>query len=126
MHSRKTSPKSLAPPKLQSRRRKRKAKPFDPDAYFTQKLAPALEALEARANERAELRIVKSLHRDFDTVVKSPDFSAWLKTLPEARQKEVRESEDGFVAADAVTEFKGYADKQKKAKEKTNSGSSPR
>lgn len=92
-------------------------KTFDPDAYFTEKLAPALNALETRANDRAELRIVKSIHRDFETVVKSAEFGGWLKTLPEAKQKEIRESEDGFVAADAVTEFKGYADKQKKAKQ---------
>lgn len=92
-------------------------KAFDPDAYFKDAIVPALEKLEARANDRAELRIVKSIHRDFETVVKSPEFGGWLKTLPEPRQKEIRESEDGFVAADAVTEFKGYVEKQKKAKE---------
>lgn len=92
-------------------------KTFDPDAYFKQAIVPALEQLESRANERAELRIVKSLHRDFETVVKSTEFSAWLKTLPEERQKEIRDSEDGFVAADAVSEFKGFTDKQKKAKD---------
>lgn len=92
-------------------------KAFDPDSFFKSVVVPALQEVEARNNERAELRIVKSVHRDFDTVVRSPDFAAWLKTLPEERQKEVRESNDGFVAADAVTEFKGYAEKQKKAKE---------
>lgn len=98
-------------------------KAFDPDAYFAEKLNPAFQALETRIKEqeqRAELRIVKRLHPDFDKVVKSSEFGEWLKTLPEAKQKEMRESEDGDVAADAVTEFKTYTDKQKKAKEKTN------
>lgn len=92
-------------------------KAFNPDAFFAEKLAPALKELEARANERAELRIVKSIHRDFDTVVKSEEFRGWLDALPADRQKEIRESEDGFVAADAVTEFKDHSAKQKKAKE---------
>jgi len=90
-------------------------KTFDPEAYFAEKLAPALQAFEARANEKAELRIVKSVHRDFDTVVKSPEFGTWLGTLTAERQKEIRESEDGFVAADAVTEFKGWKEKAAKA-----------
>lgn len=93
-------------------------KAFDPDAYFAEKLAPALQQLEARANEKAELRIVKSIHRDFETVVKSQEFAGWLKTLPEEKQKEFRDSEDGFVAADAVTEFKDWTAKQKKVAEK--------
>lgn len=93
-------------------------KTFDPDAYFAEKLAPALQQLEARANEKAELRIVKSIHRDFETVVKSQEFAGWLKTLPEEKQKEFRDSEDGFVAADAVTEFKDWTAKQKKVAEK--------
>lgn len=93
-------------------------KAFDPKAFFTESVLPALQQVEARANERAELRIVKSIHRDFETVVKTPEFATWLGTLAPARQKEVRESEDGFVAADAVTEFKKYSDEQKKAKAK--------
>lgn len=93
-----------------------KGQAFDPEKYFSEKVVPALQELEARNNEKAELRIVKSIHRDFDAVVKSEDFSGWLKTLPEDRQREVRESEDGFVAADAVTEFKTWRDRTKKDK----------
>ncbi len=93
-----------------------KGQTFDPEAFFATKIGPALEQLEARANERAELRIVKSVHRDFETVVKSPEFSSWLTALPEDRQKTIRESDDGFVAADAVTEFKAWRDKAAKQK----------
>jgi hypothetical protein len=95
-----------------------KGQTFDAEAFFTNKIGPALESLEARANERAELRIVKSIHRDFDAVVKSPEFVAWMGTLPEERQTEIRESTDGFVAADAVSEFKGFRDKAKQVKQK--------
>jgi hypothetical protein len=96
-----------------------KGQVFDQDAFIAEKIAPALSDIETRINERAELRIVKSIHRDFDAVMKSPDFAGWLGTLPADRQKAIRESEDGFVAADAVTEFKEakaktLADKQKK------------
>lgn len=98
-----------------------KGQTFDPEKYFSEKVVPALQQLEARNNERAELRIVKSVHRDFDAVVKTPEFSAWLKTMPEDRQKEIRESEDGFVAADAVTEFKTWRDKQGKTKQQQKS-----
>lgn len=93
-----------------------KGQTFDSEAFFAQKIGPALEQLEARANERAELRIVKSVHRDFEAVVKSPEFSSWLTALPEDRQKTIRESDDGFVAADAVTEFKAWRDKAAKQK----------
>lgn len=91
-----------------------KGEAFDQDKFITEKIKPALSDIEARLNQGAELRIVKSIHRDFDKVVKSPEFSAWLKALPEDRQKEVRESQDGLVAADAVTEFKGWSEKAKK------------
>lgn len=93
-----------------------KGQTFDSEAFFTSKIGPALESLEARANERAELRIVKSMHRDFDRVVASAEFGAWLVTLPTEEQTRIRESEDGFVAADAVTEFKAHREKQVKGK----------
>ena len=89
---------------------------FDAEAFFSTKIGPALSQLEARANERAELRIVKSMHRDFDQVVISPEFVAWLGTLPAEEQTRIRESEDGFVAADAVTDFKAYRKAQGQAK----------
>ena len=79
---------------------------FDAEAFFNTKIGPALTSLEARANERAELRIVKSIHRDFDTVVQSKEFGEWLGTLPAEQAAHIRDSEDGFVAADAVTDFK--------------------
>ena len=75
---------------------------FDADAFFQTKIGPALAQVEARA----ELRIVHTMHRDFDAVVKSDDFVNWLSTLPADEQKRIRESEDGFVAADAVTDYK--------------------
>ena len=90
-------------------------KDFDPKAFFTEQIAPALAEQEARANQRAEMRIVKSIHRDFDVVVKSEEFSKWLGTLAPERRKEVLESEDAFVASDAVTEFKAAKTAAEKA-----------
>lgn len=95
-----------------------KGQAFDQEKFFAEKIGPALQQIEDRANEKAELRIVKSIHRDFETVVKSPEFGAWLGTLTPERQTEVRESNDGFVAADAVTEFKVWKDKAEKEKAK--------
>lgn len=91
---------------------------FDAEAFFSTKIGPALAQLEARANERAELRIVKSMHRDFDQVVASPEFGSWLGTLPAEEQTRIRDSEDGFVAADAVTDFKAWRTAQQQAKAK--------
>jgi hypothetical protein len=95
-----------------------KGQTFDTEAFFNTKIGPALAQLETRANERAELRIVKSMHRDFDVVVRSPEFGAWLGTLSAEEQTNIRDSEDGFVAADAVTNFKAARDAQVKAKAK--------
>lgn len=95
-----------------------KGQTFDPKAFFETMIGPALAQVEARTNERAELRIVKSMHRDFDQVVASPEFSAWLGTLPAEEQAHIRDSEDGFVAADAVTDFKAWRTAQQQAKTK--------
>lgn len=95
-----------------------KGQTFDPDAFFNTKIGPALEQLEARTNERAELRIVKSIHRDFDQVMQSKEFSDWLGTLPEPERIRIRNSEEGVVAADAVTDFKAYRDAEAKKKQK--------
>lgn len=112
------SPAIAAEAAVAQARAESKGQTFDPEAFFTTKIGPALESLEARANERAELRIVKSIHRDFDQVVASPDFVAWLGALPAEEQTRIRESEDGFVAADAVTAYKAVRAKQ--AQGKTN------
>jgi hypothetical protein len=94
-----------------------KGQTFDPEAFFAQKIGPALGEIEARANARAERRILISIHRDFDAVVKSPEFSEWLKRLPPERHTEIVNSDDALVAADAVTEFKARA----KPKQSTSS-----
>ena len=94
-----------------------KGQTFDSEAFFAQKIGPALQDMEARANERAELRIVKTMHRDFETVVRSPEFAGWLGTLPPEEQTRIRESDDGFVAADAVTDFKAWREKAKQQKQ---------
>lgn len=112
------SPAVAAEAAIEKANAEAKGQTFDPEAFFTNKIGPALTELEARANERAELRIVKSIHRDFDTVVKQPEFVEWLGTLPVEEQTRIRESDDGFVAADAVTAFKDAMAKRDKGRGK--------
>lgn len=89
---------------------------FNPTEFYEKSIAPALAQLETRVNVAAELRVVKALHRDFDQVMKDPAFAAWIATLPAERQTYYRDSEDGLVAAEAITEFK--AAKEAAAKDK--------
>ena len=92
-----------------------KGEAFDPESYFAEKLSPALMAMEARMQEASEMKLVKFMHPDFDTVCKSPDFDTWLKTLPAEKRKSVVESTDALVAAGAVTDFKTWRDAKAKA-----------
>lgn len=99
--------------------------PFDPEAYFAEKVSPALKEAEDRANRNAELRILKYAHPDYQTVlyadpknrVYTPEFEAWNKSQTPERQKAIQESEDAIEIAGFVTEFKGWKAAQAKAAE---------
>lgn len=101
-----------------------KGQPFDPEKYHAEKLAPALNALEARitkASEEAQLELVTYIHSDFEQIVQSEDFKKWLGTLTKERHDQVVGSPRAIVAAQAVTEFKGWKETAaKEAKKKTS------
>lgn len=95
-----------------------KGQVFDPEAYHAEKLAPALQAMEARiakVSEEAQTELLEFMHPDFESVLKGDDFKAWLLTLPEDRRKTVVESPRAVVAGKAITEFKTW--KEAAAKE---------
>lgn len=93
-------------------------KPFDGEAYFAEKIGPALEVAKAQANEAAQTELLEFMHPDYGTTVNSPEFKAWLQSLPAERQKEVAESPRAVVAGRAITEFKDWSAKAQKAQER--------
>lgn len=96
---------------------------FDPDAYFAEKVGPALAEAEARANRNAEVRILKYAHPDYQTVIYADpkeglytdEFKAWNATQTPERQKLIQDSEDAIEIAGIVTEFKAWKAAQAKA-----------
>lgn len=97
--------------------------PFDPEAYFAEKVGPALEQAEARANRNAEIRILRYAHPDYQTVlyadvnngVYTPEFEAWRVAQPPERQRAIQDSEDAIEIAGIVSEFKAHRAAQAKA-----------
>jgi hypothetical protein len=67
-----------------------------------------------QVREATEQRLLTVLHPDWNTVVKSPEFAAWMGTLPADKAKKYGESDDAFVAAEAFTEFKAFKPKGQK------------
>lgn len=101
-----------------------KGQVFDPEAYHTEKLAPALQAMEARiakVSEEAQTELLEYMHPDFETVLKTDEFKAWLLTLAEDRRKTVVESPRAVVAGKAITEFKEWREKAAKEAAKKKS-----
>lgn len=93
--------------------------PFDLDKYHAEKLAPALQNMEARiakASEDAQTELLAYMHPDFEEYLKTDTFKAWLQTLPEDRRTAVIESPRASVAGKAITEAKEWQAKAEKAK----------
>ena len=55
-----------------------------------------------------EKKILRSYHRDWVDVVRSPEFVNWQKTLPQDEQDKLLNSIDGEFVADKITEFKSF------------------
>lgn len=93
-------------------------KPFDADAFFAEKIGPALETVKAQANESAQTELLEYMHPGYSATLKTPEFNTWLQSLPAARQKEVVESPRAVVAGKAIAEFKDWHAKAQKAQER--------
>lgn len=91
---------------------------FDPETYFAEKLSPALQAMETRINDAAQAELLEFMHPNYVEVLKTKDFKDWLQTLPEDRRKTVVHSPRAVVAGAAITEFKAYQEKAKKARDR--------
>lgn len=89
---------------------------FDAEGYFSQKLAPALQAMEARMTEAAQAEMLEALQPGYEATVKKPEFAAWLKTLPAERQQTVLNSNRAVVAVNALKEFSEWVTKAEKDK----------
>jgi hypothetical protein len=97
--------------------------PFDPDKYHAEKLAPALEAMEARivkVSEEAQTELLAYMHSDYEDFLKTDTFKAWLQTLPADRREFVVTSPRAVVAGSAITEAKKWAEAKQKAEKKAN------
>jgi hypothetical protein len=88
------------------------AKPAD--APFTPDVKTLITEAVTQVREATEQRLLTVLHPDWNTVVKSPEFAAWMGTLPAEKAKKYGESDDAFVAAEAFTEFKAFKPKGQK------------
>ncbi len=99
-----------------------KGQTFDPEAYHAEKLAPALQKMEARiaqVSEEAQTELLAYIHPDYEAYLKTDTFSNWLKSLPEDRRKAVVESPRAVVAAQAITDAKAWQAKAEKAKKQS-------
>lgn len=100
-----------------------KGQTFDPDKYYQEKVAPALEEIQARSTkelEEAQYDLLTFMHSDYEQVIKSDGFKKFLDTLPADRRKTVVESPRAIVAAQAITDFKAW-DKEQTAKAEAQS-----
>jgi len=84
------------------------------DAPFTPDVKTLITEAVTQVREATEQRLLTVLHPDWNTVVKSPEFAAWMGTLPADKAKKYGESDDAFVAAEAFTEFKAVKPKGQK------------
>lgn len=67
--------------------------------------------LQAALEERDQKQAVKDLkreHKDWETVVVSPDFKLWKNGLSEAQQEEFDSTWDADVVAGYITQFKTH------------------
>lgn len=53
-----------------------------------------------------ETKLLRTYHRDWVEVVRSPEFAAWELTLPPEEQAQLKSSNDGEYIADKITQFK--------------------
>lgn len=85
-------------------------KPFDQEAYYAEKVAPALKELEARAAQQqarlmAEARQYARLdakHEDWESAINSPEFVTWAYRngpTPEERQQQWQLEQSNPAAA---------------------------
>lgn len=91
---------------------------FDLEKYHAEKLAPALQAMEARigkATEDAQIELLTYMHVDYEAFLKTDDFKAWLQTLPADRKEFIVQSPRAVVAGAAITEAKKWSEDKRKA-----------
>jgi len=90
---------------------------FDPDAYYTKKLTPALQQMEARLGESVQEALLESTHPNFEATLKEPEFVEYLGQLPAAESDRIKGSPKASVAAAALTDYKAWKAKKAKADE---------
>lgn len=80
------------------------------DQRVQERINPEIEKIkdEVRreyANKFTDFEL-KSYHRDWNAVVKSPEFKTWMDKLPEAERTTLMNSEDASVVAQTIDKFK--------------------
>lgn len=74
------------------------------ETLMQQRLDPALSALESKVETKLESRRVARTHPDWVDVCKSPEFTAWINTKPNAA--EIVSSNDSDTVIKTINEFK--------------------
>jgi hypothetical protein len=75
-----------------------------PSVNFDEKVAQVKEDL----TKEMQTNLLRIQHRDFLTVIQSPDFSVWKQTLPAEDQAELDNSWDAMYLGEKITAFKDW------------------
>ena len=86
------------------------------------RVAPALQEAETRIEQKMEMKALKKVVPDWESVVTGQTFKEWLGRQPQDYQKQVNDSWDADFVASAISNFKSNTAPQPK-KEVSNARS---
>lgn len=77
-----------------------------------------LKTVESEIERKLEMRALSRQHKDWETVVASPEFNLWkANVLPKEQAATLEESWDAEFVAEKLTEFKAWKDKAGQARQ---------
>lgn len=74
-----------------------------------ERLAPEIQRVREEASQKIVDLTIRQQHRDWNKVVRSPEFAEWLAAKPQAERDAIQYSDDPDVVADHITTFKAAA-----------------
>ena len=88
--------------------------PVIPAAQVVKDQSPSIDidkvvnSAKESATQAMELRLLGRDHKDWETVVVSPEFKTWTATIPVAEQQQLANSWDADFVSSKITEFKNF------------------
>lgn len=76
------------------------------DELVQERVAPVLESIGTRVDQAVEMRLLTKMHPDWKTVTQSPEFQAFVPTLPKTEQEQLADSWDSDFIGSVLTKFK--------------------